>query len=453
MRLGRNSSMTFEHSMLRTATLCLIALGAVMVYSSSSGTTLLTHGGDSSYYLKRYLVSAGIGLFLLSFLTRRGVGAVRRLNPALLVIAFGGLALVLVPGFGIEVNGARRWIGAGAFQIQPSEIGKLALILYASAFLASKPERARTLGGVRPVLLVGAGIAGLVLIEPDLGTAIVCSLALAAVLVAGGVKIRHLVMIGGALAGLALIFALSEPYRRERLVTFLDPWADSSGSGFQSVQAMIAIGSGGPFGVGLGESVQKLFYLPEAHTDMILAVIGEELGFAGITFVLFLYGMIAYAGLQSARKAKDIYSKLLAAGITSVILSQAVVNFFAVLGLLPLTGVPLPFISYGNSSLIVLLAAMGLLCNIAQRGVPVEAASRESKPKRRSRRRHLRLVDSDRVAGKKRRKQKPARVASSRAGKPRAAIRTLSDAKDRDRSRRDGRARGAGPRDRRRAAG
>src|SRR4029453_15286832 len=181
------------------------------------------------------------------------------------------------------------------------------------------------------------------------------------------------VMIGGALAGLALLFALSEPYRRERLVTFLDPWADSGGSGFQSVQAMIAIGAGGPFGGGLGESVQKLFYLPEAHTDMILAVIGEELGFAGIAFVLLLYGMIAYAGLQAARKAKDCYSKLLAAGITSVILSQAVVNFFAVLGLLPLTGVPLPFISYGNSSLIVLLAAMGLLCNVAQRGVAAEA--------------------------------------------------------------------------------
>src|SRR4029453_13637297 len=167
-----------------------------------------------------------------SFLTRRGVGAVRRLNPVLLAIAFGGLVLVLVPGFGIEVNGARRWIGAGAFQIQPSEIGKLALILYASAFVASNPERARTLGGVRPVLLVGAAIAGLVVIEPDLGPAIVCSRPRAAVLVAGGVKIRHLVMIGGALAGLALIFALSEPYRRERLVSFLDPWAGRGRTGF-----------------------------------------------------------------------------------------------------------------------------------------------------------------------------------------------------------------------------
>jgi cell division protein FtsW len=451
MRFGRNTGMTFEHSMLRTATLCLIALGAVMVYSSSSGTSLLSEGGDSSYYLKRYLVSAAIGLFLLSILTRHGLGAVRRLSPVVLAVAFGGLLLVLLPGFGVEVNGARRWLGAGSFQLQPSEIAKLALILYAASFLAAHPERARSLGGVRPLLLVGAALAALVVIEPDLGTSIVICLTLAAILVASGVKIRHLAMIGGALAVLALVFALLEPYRRERLVTFLDPWSDSGGSGFQSVQAMIAIGSGGPFGVGLGESVQKLFYLPEAHTDMILAVIGEELGFAGIFFVLFFYGMIAYAGLQAARRARDMYSKLLAAGITSMILSQAIVNFFAVLGLLPLTGVPLPFISYGNSSLIVLLAGMGLLCNVAQRGVATERAAEEEKVKRRRGRRYLRLVDG-----------KP-RAAKSRAPKPRAAIRmlghaspragALSDAKNRDRSRRDRRARSAGARDRRRAAG
>ena len=213
---------------------------------------------------------------------------------------------------------------------------------------------------------------------------------------------------------------------------------------------MIAIGSGGPFGVGLGESVQKLFYLPEAHTDMILAVIGEELGFAGITAVLFLYGMIAYAGLRAARTAKDLYSKLVAAGITSVILSQATINFFAVLGLLPLTGVPLPFISYGNSNLIVLLAAMGVLMNIAQQGAPAAAAAdkrgrgrKKSKP-----RRHLRLLDG----GRSKPKPKPKRAAGARTSKPRAVIRKLSDAKDRDRSRRDSRARSAGARDRRRAS-
>ena len=187
---------------------------------------------------------------------------------------------------------------------------------------------------------------------------------------------RQLGMLAGALFVLALIAALLEPYRRERLTSFLDPWSDAEGSGFQSVQAMIAIGSGGLFGVGLGQSVQKLFYLPEAHTDMILAVIGEELGFAGIGVVLFLYGMIAYAGPARRSHGEDLYSKLLAAGITSVILIQATVNFFAVLGVLPLTGVPLPFISYGNSNLVVLLAGMGILINVAQR-----AAGRARKPR------------------------------------------------------------------------
>jgi cell division protein FtsW len=456
-----NARLTVEHSMLRTATLCLIALGAVMVYSSSSGTSLLSDGGDSSYYLKRYVASAAIGLLLLSFLTRWGVGAVRRISPIILAVGFGGLVVVLLPGFGVEANGAHRWIGAGAFQIQPSEIAKLSLILYAATFIASNPERVRSLGGIRPLLLVGGAMAALVVIEPDLGTAIVICVALAATLVASGVKIRHLAMIGLGLLVLTAVFAIAEPYRRDRLTSFLDPWADSHGAGFQSVQAMIAIGSGGPFGVGLGESVQKLFYLPEAHTDMILAVIGEELGFAGIAFVLFLYGMIAYAGLQAARKAKDFYSKLLAAGLTSLILSQATVNVFAVLGVLPLTGVPLPFISYGNSSLIMLLAAMGLLCNIAQQSAPVEAESRD--PKKRER--HLRVIESERPAAKRRAKRSAGRAVSAQAAKPQGVIRklgnasqnararALSDAKDRDRSRRDRRTRGAGAGDRRRAAG
>jgi cell division protein FtsW len=242
-----------------------------------------------------------------------------------------------------------------------------------------------------------------------------------ALLIAGGVSMRHLGMLAGGLIALALIAAVLEPYRRERLTSFIDPWSDPEGSGFQSVQAMIAIGSGGFFGVGLGESVQKLFYLPEAHTDMILAVIGEELGFAGISVVLFLYGMIAYAGLRAARTARDHYAKLLAAGITSVILIQAIVNFFAVLGVLPLTGVPLPFISYGNSNLIVLLSGMGILINVAHEG-----GARAQKPK-------LRVVE-----GKGR-------------SDPRAIRR--ADAKSRDSGRRDRGARRAGAGGRRRAAG
>jgi cell division protein FtsW len=364
---AKRAPMTFEHSMLRTATLCLIAFGAVMVYSASSGTSLLNGGGDSSEYLKRYLMSAAIGLGALSFFSRNGVEAAKRYTPALLAVSIAGLVLVLMPGFGIEANGARRWLGAGPLQIQPSELAKLALVLYSAGLIAAKPKRIRSLKGVRPLILVAAVMALLIIAEPDLGTAIVISLTLGALLVVSGVKMRHLGTLFGALFLCVLLVALLEPYRRARLTAFLDPWADAHGSGFQSVQAMIAIGSGGPFGVGLGQSVQKLFYLPEAHTDMILAVIGEELGFVGIAGVLFLYGMIAYAGLRAARMARDLYSKLLAAGITSVILIQATVNFFAVLGVLPLTGVPLPFISYGNSNLVVLLAGMGILINVAQR--------------------------------------------------------------------------------------
>ncbi len=461
---GRGERMTFEHSMLRTATLCLLALGAIMVYSASSGTTLLGEG-DSSYYLKRYVGSALAGLVVLALLSRAGPDFVKRMTPLVLAGAIAGLLLVLVPGFGIEVNGSRRWLGAGPIQVQPSEVAKLALVLYAASMIASDPGRTRSIEGIRPLLLVGGAMAGLVVVEPDLGTAIVISLTLGAMLVVGGVSMRQLGLLAGALLVVVVIAAVIEPYRRERLMTFLNPWADTEGAGFQSVQAMIAIGSGGPFGVGLGESVQKLFYLPEAHTDMILAVIGEEIGFAGMAVVLFLYGMIAYAGLRAARTARDLYSKLLAAGITSVILTQATINFFAVLGLLPLTGVPLPFISYGNSNLIVLLAAMGVLIGIAQQG-GARAGSGRSSGAAGGRDRHLRVVEGGKEPDRSRRRKataakgKPAATKRKRAakgkqatakGRAQAVIRKLNG-QDRDRSRRDSRARDTGARDRRRAA-
>jgi len=412
---------THEEQMLRTATLILLAFGAVMVYSASSGTSLLSHDGDSSQYLKRYLVSAVLGLVALRYFARHGVGIARQATPVVMVAAFAGLLLVLVPGLGIEVNGSRRWLGAGALQVQPSEVAKLALVLYAALMLASQPERARSLGGVRPLLVVAGAMAVLIVMQPDLGTTMVIMFAVFALLAVGGVSARNLGILAGGLVALALAAAVLEPYRRERLTSFIDPWSDPEGSGFQSVQAMVAIGSGGFFGVGLGESVQKLFYLPEAHTDMILAVIGEELGLFGISIVLFLYGMIAYAGLRAARTAREHYQKLLAAGITSMILIQAVVNFFAVLGLLPLTGVPLPFISYGGSNLIVLLAGMGILINVAHDGG------------RRARKPTLRVIE----------------------GKGRSdpsAIRR-ADAKSRDSGRGDRRTRRTGAGGRRRAAG
>jgi cell division protein FtsW len=373
--MGNSRRHPIEYSILYTATLCMLAAGAVMVYSASSAESLLAGSGDPSQYLKRYVAFGLVGLGCLYVLSRHGLKLVRAVTPVLLVCAFGLTVLVMIPGFGVTVNGATRWFGAGPVQFQPSELLKVALVLYAAQVLASGPRRTRTLGGlVKPLLLVVGAACALLLAQPDMGTAIVICLAIGALLVAAGTPMRHLALIGGALAAVGLLVALVEPYRRARLTAFLDPFSDAGDSGFQAVQAMVAIGSGGLFGVGLGESVQKVFYLPEAHTDMVLAIIGEEVGVVGILAVVALYGMIGYAGLRTAKLARDRYSKLLAAGITSLILCQAIVNFFAVLGLAPLTGVPLPFISYGSTNLVVLLASMGLLLNVAASGGRVARA-------------------------------------------------------------------------------
>jgi cell division protein FtsW len=218
---------------------------------------------------------------------------------------------------------------------------------------------------LKPMLITVGCACLLVFSQPDLGTAMVITFTVAAMLVAAGIPLGMLARIAGCVIGAVLLYALVRPYARARLTSFLDPWAHASSSGFQAVQGQIAIGSGGLFGVGPGQSVQKIFYLPEAPTDFILAVIAEELGLVGVFALLFLYGLIAYAGMRAARAARSLYSALIAVGVTSLIVSQATLNVFAVLGLAPLTGVPLPFVSYGSSSLVVMLAGMGLLLNVA----------------------------------------------------------------------------------------
>jgi cell division protein FtsW len=398
-----------EYSILYTATLCLLAFGAVMVYSASSAESLLNGSGDPSMYLKRYVIFGLAGLVLLHAASKHGLKVIKGITPLLLGASFFLTIAVMMPGVGVEVNGATRWLGAGPVQFQPSELLKLALVLYAAQLLAARPRSVQTLGGLfKPLLIVVMIACALLLKQPDMGTAMVICFAIGALLVAAGTPTRNLVTIALSLAGIALLVALAEPYRRARLTSFLDPFSDAGDSGFQAVQALTALGSGGLFGVGLGESVQKIFYLPEAHTDMILAIIGEELGLVGILAVISLYGMIAYAGLRTAKLARDLHSRLLAAGITSLILCQATLNFFAVLGMAPLTGVPLPFLSYGSTNLIVLMGGMGLLLNVAATG------------------------------GR-----------SVRAGKPRLeAIEGGRDAEGRDRGRRDRRTRSAGARGR-----
>ena len=346
--------------------MCLLAFGAVMVYSASSATTLLQGQGNGSSYLIRYVLYGSVGLVMMRVLARDGVAKVHQITGPLLALSFFLVLATHVPHIGVSINGAKRWIGPSRLQFQPSELMKLALVLYCAALLAKRPQRVMDMKDLaKPLLLVVGGAVLLIFTQPDLGTALVIVFTVAAMLVVAGIPLQKLGVMALCGAGLIFLYALVKPYARARLTSFLDPWAHASSSGFQAVQGQIAIGSGGLFGAGPGQSVQKVFYLPEAPTDFILAVIAEELGMVGVFALLFLYGLIAYAGLRAAKAARSLYSALIAVGVTALILSQALLNTFAVLGLAPLTGVPLPFVSYGSSSLIVMLAAMGLLLNVA----------------------------------------------------------------------------------------
>ncbi len=365
-RAGQHS---LEHRILVTATMCLLAYGAVMVYSATSATALLQGSGMGSGYLIKFVAYGAVGLVLMRLLARDGIAKVQSIVGPLLAVSFVLVLAVHVPHVGVAVNGAKRWIGPSMLQFEPSELLKLALVLYAATLLARRPARVHDLGELaKPLLIVVGGACLLVGTEPDLGSAMTIAFTTTALLVAAGIPARNLAIVAGGALGVVLLYAIAEPYARARLTSFVDPWAHASGSGFQAVQGQIAIGSGGLFGVGPGQSVQKIFYLPEAPTDFILAVIAEELGVIGVCALLFLYGLIAYAGLRVAKAARSLHSALIAVGMTTLIVSQALLNVFAVLGLAPLTGVTLPFVSYGASSLIVMLAAMGFLLNVAAGG-------------------------------------------------------------------------------------
>jgi cell division protein FtsW len=398
----RAAAPSTEYNLLLTATLCLLALGAVMVFSASSTTQILSNGNlaDSAFYLKRTLIFGAVGLLVMHLTARHGLVTVRRLTPALLVGSLFLLFVVLVAGS--SANGASRWIGPGSLQFQPSELAKVALILYGADLLAREPKRVRTLAGLMPFLLVVGAACLLIIAEPDMGTAMVVAFSVGATLVAAGARLADLGKIALCLGVLALLLTVVEPYRMARLTGFLHPGSEAAGAGFQAAQAKIALGSGGIFGVGIGNGVQKAFYLPEAHTDMISAVIGEELGMIGIFGVVGLFSLVGYAGLRVAQQAKDSYGKLLVAGLTSLILVQATINLFAVMGLAPLTGVPLPFVSYGNSSLLATLFAVGLMLNVARGGTAGAGK--------------LRVVEGGRSPTRKRSKSSRGKSAQSRGG-------------------------------------
>jgi cell division protein FtsW len=351
-----------EAHLLTLVTLALVAFGLVMVFSATSGSAALGNG-DPISYLKRQSTYAVLGLVLLVVGSRLDYRALRRLAPPLVLTSLGLCLAVLV--LGPAVNGARRWLMVGPVVFQPSELAKLALCVWVAAHLSRRPAPQTLRGLGRPIGLTCGLFCLLILVEPDLGTVIAIVVMVGALLLVSGTPPRTLAAAAGVITALGAIAIWLEPYRRARLFSFVDPWRDAQGAGFQTVQAMIGLGSGGIFGDGLGQGIQKINYLPEAHTDMIFAVIGEELGLLGTTAVIAAYAVFAYAGLRLALGCRDPFGKRLACGIVALVCGQAAINLGAVLGLAPLTGIPLPFVSYGGSSLVIDLFAVGILLNIA----------------------------------------------------------------------------------------
>ena len=347
------------------ATLALVCASVVMVYSASA-LVALERFQQPYLFVTKQLLWVAVGIALLSLVMRVDYRTYRNERLVWALVACVGLLLVAVL-FSRPVNGTRRWFGIAGFGIQPSELAKIAAIFFTALMLERRMHRINEVGySVLPLALIVGGMAGLILLEPDYGTA-VSLLAVTGVMVfAAGLNYRYLV--GTALLLLPALYVVlwQAPYRRRRLLAFLDPWADPLGDGFQIIQSLIAVGTGGVFGKGLMAGVQKLFYLPEPHTDFIYAVIAEEMGFIGATVIVACFAVIAWRGLRAAQHAPDGFGAFLALGLTMMLVLQALVNVSVVLGLLPTKGIPMPLVSFGGSSLLINLLGVGVLLNISQ---------------------------------------------------------------------------------------
>jgi cell division protein FtsW len=357
---------TSAYVLLFAVLAALNLLGLVMVLSASSVTALYREG-SSWFYFTRQVVGVAIGALLFLVTVRVDYRFWRRLAPFFHVLVLLLLGAVLLPGVGVHVNGSSRWIDLGVLQLQPSELAKLSTLLVVCDVCARRQAWVSTPARVlHPVVLWLGVVVLLLMAQPNLGTTLVLGIAVLAVLFCAGVPNGSLARWAAAGLALAAYGALGTGYRRERLLAFLDPWADPASTGYQTIQAQVSFGSGGWFGVGLGEGRQKWGFLPEAHTDFIFAIVGEELGLFGAFFIVALFALLAYLGLRAATMAADTFGRLLATGITTWFCVQAFVNLGAVIGILPITGVPLPFISFGSSAMAANMAAAGMLCNVCR---------------------------------------------------------------------------------------
>ena len=375
MRADRGGPSTSSILLVLIAVLCLI--GVVMVGSASEVISIEEYNTPWAIFF-REILWMGVALVALVIAVRFDYRRLRHLRMPLLLGTFALLFLVLLPGIGVTSGGSSRWIGFGQLRLQPSELMKLALVIFGADLIVRRQERGgshRT--GIGPLLLVAATAGGLILLQPDMGTALVVGAITVALLFAAGVSMGPIVKILMGLGFLAVVVGLVDPYRRARLLAFLDPTAHASGSGYQVAQSLIGLGSGHLIGLGLGSGRAKWGSLPNAHTDFIFSVIGEELGIVGSVAVLSLLVALCWFGLRAAQQAPDRFGALLGIGLVAWIASETFVNVGAVIGLLPVTGIPLPFISFGGSSLVITMAAAGILVNIARQGASAGVGARD----------------------------------------------------------------------------
>jgi cell division protein FtsW len=350
-------------------TLCLVGLGIVMIYSASA-IRAQERFGDPTFFLKKQVVYACVGLLAMAWAMGRDLKTFQRLTPILLLGSLLLLLLVLTPHVGIRVNGARRWIRLFGLSFQPAELAKLAVVLFLGSYFARRQDRLDDfLDGFMPPLCVTGLMAGLIILQPNFGTAGVLLFTAAVLFFVGGARASHLMATAGAAVPVLVFLIFRSPHGRTRFLALLDPARVSTKATYQLDQSFYALGPGGLFGRGLGDSMQKLFFLPEPHTDFIFAIVGEEMGFVGAMLIVLLFGLILWRGTRAAVRADDPYASHLAIGITGLIVGQAALNMGVVSGLLPTTGVPLPFVSFGGSSLTLMLFAMGVLLNVSRRSV------------------------------------------------------------------------------------
>ncbi len=351
--------------------LVLTCLGIIMVYSASAVAAQAQYH-DGAFFLKRQILYTIIGLAAMSVAWKVHYARLRRWTVPLLAVTVLAVIVVLFPHVGRVAGGARRWLPLGGFfNFQPAELAKLGLILYLSNFLANRGARVREFGpGLVPPLIVLLILAAAILRQPDLGSVLILAMITGVMLFVGGARLPHLLAIGGAAVPVVIAVVLRESYRSSRLLAFLDPWKDPRGTGFHIIQSLLALGSGGLSGLGLGHSTQKFFYLPERHTDFIFAIIGEELGLVGAIAVIILFVLLAVWGFRISSRLPDRYGILLTTGLTTMLVGQAALNIGVVSGAVPITGVPLPFISFGGSSLVFSYLAIGMLLNLSQYAHP-----------------------------------------------------------------------------------